>query len=97
MGRRIFYARKTMNGGKCCSFSRRGMNMNAKACTSMQRQQDQPDMMPTAPPTSSVKTITQGRNIPSNKEVEKQKAKMNDVIQRLQKINVKKKNISFEI
>jgi len=97
MGRRIFYARKTMNGGKCCSFSRHGMNMNAKACT-LQRQQDQPDMMPTAPPNSpSVKTISQGRNIPSNKEVEKQKAKMNDVIQRLQKINVKKKNISFDI
>lgn len=94
MGRRIFYARRTMNGGKCCSFSRHGMNMNAKAKGNLSGQQ------PMEPESSQVpfSTITSGNNIPTNKEVQKQKAKMDHLIQNLQKVSViKKKNISFDI
>lgn len=94
MGRRIFYARKTMNGGKCCSFSRHGMNMNAKAKGAL------PSMEPKVEPesyTAPVATMS-GQKIPSNKEVAKQKAKMDNMVAKLQKVNVvKRKNISFDI
>jgi len=95
MGRRIFYARKTMNGGKCCSFSRHGMNMNAKAKNNLRGQPLQEEQeLPTQPP---VATMT-GQKIPSNKEVAKQKAKMDNMVAKLQKVSVvKRKNISFDI
>ena len=97
MGRNVFYARKTVNGGRCCSFSRRGMNMNAKAKTTL-RGQAQKEEEVNMPSTIPIATITSGRSIPTNKEVEKHKAKMNTLINKLQNATVvKKKNISFEI
>jgi hypothetical protein len=42
------------------------------------------------------KTITSG-NIKSNKQVEAQKKQMNEVIRKLESVNVKRKNISFDI
>lgn len=95
MGRRIFYARKTMNGGKCCSFSRHGMNMNAKAQNNLRGKAKLEEEMPMHPP---VMDITAGQKIPTNKEVAKQKAKMDNMVAKLQKVNVvKRKNISFDI
>lgn len=96
MGRRIFYARRTMNGGKCCSFSRRGMNMNATAKQNLRGQSKAEEDSPQQAMGGAMVTST--RNVPSNKEVEKQKAKMDNMIQKLQRVNVvKKKNISFDI
>lgn len=97
MGRRIFYARRTMNGGKCCSFSRHGTNMNAKAKGNLRGKAPAESEL-SAMPQPQTGVITGGQKIPTNKEVEKQKAKMNNMIQKLQKVNVvKKKNISFDI
>ena len=100
MGRRIFYARRTMNGGKCCSFSRRGMNMNAKAKQNIRGQSkaEEEEVAERSQQAMGGAMVTSTRNVPSNKEVEKQKAKMDNMIQKLQRVNVvKKKNISFDI
>jgi hypothetical protein len=42
------------------------------------------------------KTITSG-NIKTNKEIEAQKKQMNQVIRKLESVNVKRKNIAFDI
>ena len=98
---KIIYARRT-GGGRCCSFyGRNGVrSMKRNDASSMSTNAGMGTRAP-APEevgetTTPTKTITNG-NIKSNKQVEAQKKQMNQVIRKLETVNVKRKNISFDI
>lgn len=106
---KIIYARRTA-GGRCCSFygrsGVRSMKRNDSATTTSMTNgtgsnhstsnEREPSMPLQDRMTAPTKRITSG-NIKSNKQIEAQKKQMNNVIRKLETVNVKRKNISFDI
>lgn len=101
---KIIYARRTA-GGRCCSFyGRSGVRSMKRNDTHMPNNTPNHSTSNEAEPSKPLqeramaptKTITSG-NIKTNKEVEKQKKQMNQVIRKLENVNVKRKNITFDI
>lgn len=92
------YARRTANG-RCCSFYGRNGVRSLKRNDSQTTTGNGADMSKEnapMPATPSTKTMTSG-NIKTNKQIEAQKKQMNQVIRKLESVNVKRKNITFDI
>lgn len=90
------YARRTANG-RCCSFYGRNGVRSLKRNDSQSPATNGKGVEYTEnTATPSTKTMTSG-NIKSNKQIEAQKKQMNQVIRKLESVNVKRKNITFDI
>jgi monoamine oxidase len=105
---KIIYARRTA-GGRCCSFYGRsgvrsmkrndamtGTGTKSSPMNHSTSNEKEPSMPLQDRVMKPTKTITSG-NIKSNKQVEAQKTQMNQVIRKLENVNVKRKNITFDI
>lgn len=96
---KIIYARRT-SGGRCCSFygrtGVRSMKRNEMGGTGVKTEVGTHQVPEPSVQQRPTKTITSG-NIKTNKEIEAQKKQMNQVIRKLESVNVKRKNIAFDI
>ena len=92
---KVYYARKTSNGSMCCSIGRHknvAVRHNASDAGEVQNLREQG--MTSQTKGKGVKTIT-NKKIPSNKEVADKKPQMDQLINKLDKVKIQRKNIIF--
>jgi len=93
---KVYYARKTSNGSMCCSI---GRHKNVAVRHNANSGGEEPQNLREQGMTSEmkgkgVKTIT-NKKIPTNKEVSDKKPQMDQLINKLDKVKIQRKNIIF--